>query len=173
MQAAGGVAPDEPAAALPVLTIGSGPSAGVAASSVLARRAAASRDVIATDMGGTSFDVGADRRRPARPLAVDRRATSTSSTCPRTDIRSIGARRRQHHLARSGVGHAARRPARAPAPTRAPSATAAAATEPTVTDANLVLGYLDPDNFLGGELQLDREARRAAPSSSVGRAARA
>ncbi len=44
-------------------------------------------------------------------------------------------------------------------------------TEPTVTDADLVLGYLDPDFFLGGQMRLDRDARpaRRSPSGSGGR----
>ena len=66
-------------------------------------------------------------------------------------------RRRQHRLARRRRG-AARRPAVGRAPTRARPATAAAATEPTVTDANLLLGYLDPDSPLAGGVRLDREA---------------
>lgn len=40
-------------------------------------------------------------------------------------------------------------------------------TEPTVTDANLVLGYLDPDNFLGGAHKLDRDGALACPSSAT------
>ena len=47
---------------------------------------------------------------------------------------------------------------RAPAPIPARPATAAAATQPTVTDADLVLGLLDADNFLGGDMKLDRAA---------------
>ena len=50
---------------------------------------------------------------------------------------------------------------RAPARCRARPATARAATSATVTDANLVLGYLDPDNFLGGDRRLDRGGGRA------------
>ena len=49
-----------------------------------------------------------------------------------------------------------------PAPSRAPHATAAAARRPTVTDANLVLGRLDPDAFHGGKTRLDVAAARAA-----------
>ena len=51
---------------------------------------------------------------------------------------------------------------RARAPTRAPPATAAAATEATITDANVVLGRLNPDYFLGGRLRLDPGAAAAA-----------
>ena len=49
---------------------------------------------------------------------------------------------------------------RAPAPIPARSAIAAAAREPTITDANVVLGRLDPDNFLGGQMKLDADGAR-------------
>ena len=56
---------------------------------------------------------------------------------------------------------------RAPAPIRAPPATAAAARNPTVTDADLVCGYLNPDYFLGGAQRLDLAAARAALQTHV------
>jgi N-methylhydantoinase A len=159
MQAAGGVAPDELAASLPVLTIGSGPSAGVAASSVLAGRRA-EPDVIATDMGGTSFDVA---------LIAGGQPVRSQSTVinqyefylPRADIRSIGSgggsilwRDPASGTLRVGPESAGAYPG--------PVCYGRGGERPTVTDVNLVLDYLDPDTFLGGELRLDREAATAA-----------
>ena len=159
MQAAGGVAPDDLAASLPVLTIGSGPSAGVAASSVLAGRRD-EPDVIATDMGGTSFDVA---------LIAGGQPVRSQSTVvnqyefylPRADIRSIGSgggsilwRDPASGTLRVGPESAGAYPG--------PVCYGRGGERPTVTDANLVLDYLDPGAFLGGELQLDREAAVAA-----------
>ena len=159
MQAAGGVASDELAASLPVLTIGSGPSAGVAASSVLAARRG-EPNVIATDMGGTSFDVA---------LIAGGQPVRSQSTVvnqyefylPRADIRSIGSgggsviwRDPASGTLRVGPESAGAHPG--------PVCYGRGGERPTVTDANLVLGYLDPDAFLGGELQLDTEAAVAA-----------
>ena len=56
---------------------------------------------------------------------------------------------------------------RARARSRARPATAAAATEPTVTDANLVLGRLGADRFLGGEMKLDVDGRRARDARTI------
>ncbi len=156
MQASGGVAPAEGAARLPILTIGSGPSAGLAASAVLAERRA-EPNVITTDMGGTSFDVG---------LVVGGHPVHSSSTVvsqyqffiPRADIESIG----------SGGGSVIHYDA-ASQPLRVGPMSAGADPGPacygkggdraTVTDANLLLGYLNAENFLGGEIPLD--VRRA------------
>ena len=83
--------------------------------------------------------------------------------------------RRRRRLDR--LGRLRRRPARRPAERRAPiparPATAGAASEPTVTDANLVLGRLNPDYFLGGEIALDVDAAPRAIEERCARAARA
>jgi N-methylhydantoinase A len=159
MQAQGGVATDELAASLPVLTIGSGPSAGVAASSVLAERRG-EKEAIATDMGGTSFDVA---------LIAGGQPVRSQSTVenqyefylPRTDIRSIGSgggsiiwRDPASGVVRVGPESAGADPG--------PVCYGRGGERPTLTDANLLLGYLNPDNFLGGELRLDVAAAEAA-----------
>ena len=152
MQASGGVAPAEGAARLPVLTIGSGPSAGLAASAVLADRRGEPH-VITTDMGGTSFDVG---------LVVGGQPVHSSSTVvsqyeffiPRADIESIGSgggsvihHDEASHTLRVGPMSAGADPG--------PACYGKGGDRPTVTDANLLLGYLNPENFLGGEIPLD------------------
>ena len=79
-------------------------------------------------------------------------------------------RRRQHRLARPG-GRAQGRPAAAPAPSRARPATAGAATEPTVTDANVVLGYLNPRRSPAAPCRsTPRLARRAVARADRGAA---
>ena len=71
---------------------------------------------------------------------------------------------------RAGCSASARR---ARAPTRGPACYGRGGTEPTVTDAAVVLGYLDPDYFLGGRLPLDARRRARAIDASARRAARA
>ena len=118
-------------------------------------------NLISIDMGGTSFDVS---------LIADGRPNRTHRVRDRVgpaDLHADG--RRPHHRRRRRLDRldrqgrpAARRPARAPAPTRARPATAGAARAPTVTDANLVLGRLSPDYFLGGADDARRRRRRDA-----------
>jgi N-methylhydantoinase A len=166
MTCAGGVIEPGYARRLPILTMGSGPVAGVIGAGALARSAAASRgdssalNVISGDMGGTTFDVGVIRagqplRRPTTRLG------QYAYFVPTLDVRSIGAGGgsivRYDEDRRSlavGPQSAGARPG--------PVAYGRGGTEPTVTDAGLVLGYLNPDYFLGGEISLDIDAARDA-----------
>ncbi len=91
---------------------------------------------------------------------------------PMVDVNAIGAGGGSDRLARPARRIAGRTPLRGIG-ARARPATAAAASEATVTDASIVLGYLDPDYFAGGAVQLEpelaREAieRRRSPSRSA------
>jgi N-methylhydantoinase A len=163
MQATGGVASDARAASLPVLTIGSGPSAGVAACATLALRRGDS-DVITTDMGGTSFDVAL--------IAAGEVIRSASTIVnryefflPRADIRSIGSGGGSiihfdpgSRTLRVGPMSAGADPG--------PACYSRGGVHPTITDANLVLGVLNPDNFLGGDMPLDVGAAERALASA-------
>ena len=104
-------------------------------------------------------------RRRAAPAAASRSSrarrpwASRRSRCRRsTSTPSAPAAARSRGWTRAGSCTSAPR-ARAPSP--APPATARAAPRATVTDANLVLGFLDPGNFLGGRIALDAAAARA------------
>ena len=143
-------------------------------------RPAGVADLLSFDMGGTTAKLVRDRGRPAADRArVRGRPRATASRRARgLPVKIAGDRddrdRRRRRLdrarrrARAAQGRA--RLARAPIPGR--SATARGGTEPTVTDADLVLGYLDPDFFLGGRMALDLDGaragdrRRASPSRS-------
>jgi N-methylhydantoinase A len=159
MQASGGVAAEERASRLPTLTIGSGPSAGVAASLDLAGRRGEA-DVIATDMGGTSFDVALiSDGKPVRARTTI--VNQYEFFLPRTDIRSIGSGGGSiiwfdgaSRTLKVGPASAGARPG--------PVCYGQGGTRPTLTDANVLLGYLNPENFLGGTIVLDVEAARAA-----------
>jgi N-methylhydantoinase A len=159
MQAAGGVVRAEQAARHPLFTIASGPVGGVAGAAYLAERMG-HKHVIACDMGGTSFDVG---------IIVDGDPVTSSETVinqytffmPRIDIESIGSGGGSllwvdEHSGTMRVG-----PQSAGA-LPGPVCYSRGGSEPTVTDCDAVLGRYNPANFLGGELELDRDAAHAA-----------
>jgi N-methylhydantoinase A len=155
----GGVLPAESAVTRPVLLLGSGPVAGVTASAQL-ESAKAFGDVIHTDMGGTSFDVG---------LVVDGVPGHAETTVvdqyeiftPVVEVQSIGSGggsivwvEPNSDTLRVGPASAGAIPG--------PACYGRGATAPTVTDANLVLGYLNPEYFLGGGMALDSFAAHRA-----------
>ena len=154
MQANGGVVPVEAARHLPLSTIGSGPAGGLAGTVAIAA-ASGHRNVIATDMGGTSFEVG---------LVVDGDPVLSGEEVldqytfqlPNLDLRSIacGGGSIAHVEPHSGGLRVGPQSAGSdPGP-----ACYGRGTEPTVTDADVVLGFIDPDRFLGGRMHLDRDA---------------
>ena len=160
MASNGGVATPAMVAERPVLTLLSGPGrrrdrrrTGPAASS-------GRRNLITFDVGGTSADIG---------IVTDGgfgEATARDTWIagfPRAgaDDRRPHDRRRRRLDRLSSTRPAPSRSGRArPAPCRDRPPTAAAAREPTVTDANVVLGRLDRENFLGGGMSLDEVAAR-------------
>ena len=131
-------------------------------------RRTASTNCITIDMGGTSFDAAlVKRRRAARHDRRGRRPLARSRCRRSTSTRSAPAAARSRASTPAGCCASARR-ARAPRPGR--RATAAAATQPTVTDADLVLGFIDPRRLPRrrdaarprGRRAGDREPRRRA-----------
>jgi N-methylhydantoinase A len=155
MQCGGGVMPAAEAAGRAFLTLDSGPVAGVLASQYLGS-VIGHNHIIATDMGGTSFDVGLIR--DGVPVASYQSVVQQYEYfVPRIDIRSIGSGGGSiiwvdevSSSLRVGPLSAGAEPG--------PVCYGRGGTQPTVTDADVVLGYLDPDYFLGGRLRLDREA---------------
>ena len=149
----------------------SGPAGGVAGSRYAARLIEHG-DLIPFDMGGTSTDISLDRRRRGGHLVGPPRSPASAWPC-RASTSPASAPAAARSPASMPAASCMSVP-RAPARCRAPPAMAAAAPHATVTDANLVLGYLDPDNFLGGRSRLDRGAaearrrpRRASGSAST------
>jgi N-methylhydantoinase A len=157
IQSHGGVAPIAEAARLAAGSVLSGPAGGVAGS-VHAARLVGEGNLIPFDMGGTSTDISLIiDGRPS--LAAGRRVAGQTIALSSLDIASIGAG--GGSIARVGTGgilHVGPESAgAAPGPACYGNGGAAA----TVTDANLVLGYLDPASFLGGRRHLDRAAAEA------------
>jgi len=162
LNSAGGVVPAREAARKPILLVASGPAGGVMGSLQLAQEIG-HHNIITTDMGGTSFDVA---------LVVDGKPLVSGThevggyhlNTPVIDIRAIGAgggsiARVQAGLLRVGPDSAGAMPG--------PACYGRGGKLATVTDADLVLGILDPDNFLGGRMKLDFQGATAAIREQV------
>ena len=132
-------------------------------------RATGLGNVISTDMGGTSFDIGLvpeGGRQALRLPADDRPLAGVGPDDPPVDA---GCRRRFDRQLRPHPPRGADRARNQQARIRVPPATTAAACRPTVTDADLVLGYLDPDNYANGYIKLNPKRARSTPSTKRSR----
>jgi N-methylhydantoinase A len=154
MQSSGGITPLATAAREPVRTVLSGPAGGVVGAAASARRSGFD-NIIAFDMGGTSTDVSLVEGEIK--TASDAQIAGVPISVPMLDIHTVGA----------GGGSLARFDAAGALRVGPESAGAdpgpicyGRGTQPTVTDANLLLGRLQPTKFLGGEFTLDLERTR-------------
>jgi N-methylhydantoinase A len=136
----------------PVWLAASGPAAGVAAAARVARDAGEEK-ALTSDLGGTSFDVAhLTDGAPARTQRGDLMGFWTA--LPRVDVESVGAGGGsiawidERRMLRVGPKSAGSSPG--------PVCYGRGGTVPTLTDALLSLGYIDPDLFLGGHMKLDR-----------------
>ena len=168
MTSSGGVRDLEDVARTPIHSTASGPAAAPVAGRYYAKRDAESDTAIVTDAGGTSYDVSLVRR-GAIPWTRETRlgisAYGHMTGFPSVDIRSIGAGGGSiAWVDDGGVLHVGPRSAGA---VPGPAAYGRGGTEPTVTDASLIVGYLDPDFFLGGRMRLDPAAAAEALGSSI------
>ncbi|MCL5960819.1 MAG: hydantoinase/oxoprolinase family protein [Chloroflexi bacterium] len=174
MLSSGGVTSANVAKEFPVRVIESGPTAAVI-SAVHFGEIFGIRDIFAFDMGGTTaksclikdgepgmvstFEVGRVHR--------FKKGSGLDIQVPVVDLMEIGAgggsiaRISSMGLLRVGPDSAGADPG--------PLCYGQGGTEPTVTDADLCLGYLDPDYFLGGEMRLDRESAQRAIEEKIAR----
>ena len=159
MASNGGVATARMVREKPALTLMSGLAAGVLGGGWVG--AAAGRDRLITfDIGGTSADIGIIDR--GQIVETDARSTSIAGfplLMPMLDIHTIGAG--GGSIARVDPGGAFRVGPKSAGARPGPAAYGRGGTLPTVTDANLVLGRLDPGDFLGGAMALDGAASQA------------
>jgi N-methylhydantoinase A/oxoprolinase/acetone carboxylase beta subunit len=159
----GGVATAVTVAKSPVLTLLSGPAAGILGGAWSGALSGRNR-LITFDVGGTSADIGiVVDGRFAEATARDTWIGGYPLLAPILDIHTIGAG--GGSIAHVDSGGAFRVGPQSAGAAPGPAAYGRGGIEPTVTDANLVLGRLDPDNFLGGAMRLDPEAARDAVSS--------
>lgn len=176
MQSAGGLMPAADAARLPVHVVESGPAAGVIGAQALGRRIGLP-DIISFDMGGTTAKAGViESHAVARAqeysvgggIMVGSRLLSGAGyqlKVPAVDLAEVGA----------GGGSliaidAASQPQVGPESAGAlpgPVCYGRGNAQPTVTDANVVLGYLNPRHLLGGALPIDAAAARAAIAERI------
>jgi N-methylhydantoinase A len=154
MQSGGGITALAAAANQPVRTVLSGPAGGVVGAAATARRSGIER-IIAFDMGGTSTDVSLVEG--AITTASQAEIAGLPIGVPMLDIHTVGA----------GGGSLARFDAAGVLRVGPESAGAdpgpicyGRGTQPTVTDANLLLGRLQPTRFLGGDFSLDLDRTR-------------
>jgi len=137
----------------PVATVHSGPAAGVVAAKELGR-VLGYDNLISTDVGGTTFDVSVitgGRETFSREPRIEKYAT----LYPTLDIVSIGAGGGTIIWSDPELGtlHVGPQSARS---NPGPACYGFGGTEPTITDAAVVLGYLNPDYFVGGRMTLDK-----------------
>jgi N-methylhydantoinase A len=158
MQSHGGVTPLAEASRLAAGAVLSGPAGGVAASRYCARLVGAP-DLIPFDMGGTSTDISLIAGGEAA-LAQDRAVGEHKVALPSLDIVSIGAG--GGSIAWVDGGGILQVGPQSAGADPGPACYGRGGIEATVTDANLVLGYLDPASFLGGEARLDAGASARA-----------
>ena len=164
VQSNGGVCSPEVAAGQPARLLLSGPSGGALAAARIAELLGRP-NLVAVDMGGTSFDVSVvqdGRVSVVTQGEVDRLPVRL----PMVEMRTIGSGGGSIAAVdaggRLGVGP------RSAGANPGPVAYGRGGSEPTVTDANLVLNRLDPDYFLGGTMRLDLQAAREAVAARVG-----
>jgi N-methylhydantoinase A len=154
MQSSGGIAALSAAAREPVRTVLSGPAGGVVGAAATAR-ASGFENIIAFDMGGTSTDVSLVEG--AIKLATDAQIAGLPISVPMLDIHTVGAG--GGSLARFDVAGVLRVGPESAGANPGPICYGRG-TQPTVTDANLLLGRLQSTNFLGGDFTLDLDRTR-------------
>jgi N-methylhydantoinase A len=157
-QGVGGAISRRRAERIPLLLHGSGPAGGAIGANELGRSMGV-ENILIGDMGGTSFDTAAiegNQLRIKKNVAFDRFETGLSLV----DVVSIGAGGGSiAWVSERGVPQVGPRSARS---TPGPACYGRGGQEPTVTDAMLVLGIMDPDNYLGGRLPLRRDLAEKA-----------
>jgi N-methylhydantoinase A len=164
IQSHGGVATVADAVRLAAGAVLSGPAGGVAGSRHAARLVGHG-DLIPFDMGGTSTDISLIVGGEAA-IASDRRLAGQRVGLQSLDIVSIGAG--GGSMARVDAGGVLHVGPESAGAVPGPACYGSGGTVATVTDANLVLGYLDAENFLGGRARLDTAAAEAAVDRIAG-----
>ncbi len=163
MQSNGGLAKPSIAAERPATLLGSGPAGGVTAAVRVCDRIGRG-NAITGDMGGTSFDVALIRDFKAE-TRNQTELNSYTVRCPNLDIISIGAG--GGSIAWIDEGGGVRIGPESAAADPGPACYGRGGTRPTVTDCNLVLGYIDADRFLGGDFRLDVAAAERAIDEAI------
>ena len=158
MQVTGGSARVPEIQKRPVLAVGSGPAAGPPASVFIGHRHGEQNQML-IEMGGTSFEVSMITDGEI-PMSTDIEIAGFPLGVAAVDIHSIGAG--GGSMAWIDPGGMLRVGPQSAGAAPGPACYGQGGTVPTVTDANLILGYINPENFLGGRMTLDRVAAERA-----------
>src|SRR5215211_3916980 len=161
MKSSGGVAPAAEAAQAGAWSVLSGPAGGAVGAGLLAT-ISGDGNAVGLDMGGTSCDVcvvedGKVRRTDSREIG------GRVIQLPMVDVHTVGAG--GGSIGWRDAGGALRAGPRSAGAEPGPACYGRGGTEPTVTDANLLLGYLAASSTLAGRVELDVDAARAAVGS--------
>ena len=163
MQSNGGVAPLDDAQRLAVQAILSGPAGGVRGAAFYGQQVGVAK-IIGFDMGGTSTDIALIE--DGQPhLSSEQFEAGWKIAVPMIDMQTLGAG--GGSMARVDPGGILRVGPHSAGADPGPACYGKGGSAATVTDANLVLGYLDPDNFLGGKAALQRELAAQAIEEQV------
>lgn len=164
----GGVVEAADMAAAPIHSINSGPAMAPVAGRHYAALDGFAEDAVVADTGGTSYDVALVRRGRiplTRETWLGLEYEGHITGFPAVDVRSVGAGGGSiAWIDSGGLLHVGPQSAAADP---GPVCYSRGGTEPTVTDAAVVLGYIDPDYFLGGKMALDAEASREAIANRI------
>ncbi len=163
MQSNGGVAPIEDSSRLAVRSILSGPAGGVSGAAAYGRLSS-SANIIAFDMGGTSTDISLIENGEPH-MSTEKFEAGWKISVPMIDIHTMGAG--GGSIASVGLGGIMQVGPESAGAVPGPASYGKGGDLPTVTDANLALGYLDPGNFLGGNAKLDRSLAEKAVAGHV------
>ena len=163
MQSNGGVMSSETAGQKSVHTVLSGPAAGVIGAISLAKLAN-EQNLITIDMGGTSFDVSLVRD-GVPTFTMESDIDGYVIKIPMIDIKTLGAG--GGSVAWVDAGGALQVGPQSAGADPGPACYGLGGSEPTVTDANLALGYLNPNYFAAGEMTLDVERARNAIDQNI------
>jgi N-methylhydantoinase A len=157
MQSNGGIADAETVRERAVTTCLSGPAAGVVGAEATPEGATSTSGLVTFDMGGTSSDVSLVREGEVEQT-TDANIGGRPVGVPMVDVTTVGAG--GGSLAWVDAGGALRVGPESAGANPGPACYGRGGTDPTVTDANVVLGYVGEDAALGGELSLDADAAR-------------
>jgi N-methylhydantoinase A len=164
----GGVVDAADMAAAPIHSVNSGPAMAPVAGRHYAALDGGGEDAVVADTGGTSYDVALVRRGRipvTRETWLGREYEGHITGFPAVDVRSVGAGGGSiAWIDSGGLLHVGPQSAAADP---GPVCYARGGVEPTVTDAAVVLGYIDPDYFLGGTMALDADAARRALAERI------
>jgi N-methylhydantoinase A len=164
----GGVLDINDVASAPIHLLNSGPSMAPVAGRFHGQLEAGASDVIVADAGGTTYDVSLvrDGRIPlTRETWIGRPFLGHMTGFPSVDVKSIGAG--GGSVAWVDAGGALHLGPQSMGANPGPACYGLGGVNPTLTDAAVVLGYLDPGNFLGGTIKLDAAAARQAIESKI------